>query len=289
MTEIIVKQPRSALSVYRDVIFTKRPGLKEGQSIPRIDARSTGMRIDMGRLKRYREVCGFGLSDQLPLTYLHIMAFPLHMEVLVHESFPLKAIGLVHIRNEITELKPVNTQMTLDCHVWVEGHREVEAGIEFDVHTEFSSGGELVWKGLMTTLRRGGSSEKSTAKKKRTAAKPLGKNLLIENWKVAENMGRRYAGVSGDRNPIHLYPFTAKTLGFKSHIVHGMWTKARTMAALEPMRPDGPVKLSVQFKVPIFLPAKVQLQALRTNNGCKFEVRDGNGEKPHMTGELTSV
>ena len=80
------------------------------------------MRIDMARLKRYREVGGFGLSDQLPLTYLHIMAFPLHMEVIVHESFPLKALGLVHIRNEITELKPVNAQMTLDCHVWVEAN-----------------------------------------------------------------------------------------------------------------------------------------------------------------------
>lgn len=288
MTEIIVKKPRSALSVYRDVIFTKRAGLKEGQSIPRIDARSKGMRIDMGRLKRYREVCGFGLSDQLPLTYPHIMAFPLHMEVMVHETFPLKAIGLVHFRNEITELKPLNAQMTLDCHVWVEGQRQVEAGIEFDIHTEFHSGDELVWKSVMTTLRRGGG-DKAAPKKKREAAKPLGKNLHIETWKVAENQGRMYAGVSGDRNPIHLYPFTAKPLGFKSHIVHGMWTKARTMAALESMRPEGPVTLRVQFKLPVFLPGKVQLQALKTNDRCKFEVRDGTGEKPHMTGEMVAA
>ena len=287
MTEITLKKPRGTLDIYRDVIFTKRSGLKSGQSIPRIDVRQNNIRIDMNKLRRYREVCGFELSDQLPLTFPHILAFPLHMEAMVHETFPLKSIGLVHLRNEIRELKPLNAQMTLNCHVWIEGQREIDAGIEFDINTSFTSQGEVVWESTTTILHR--ISSGSDKKKARQAPEPLGTNLHIENWKIAENQGRRYAGVSGDRNPIHLYPFTAKALGFKTHIVHGMWTKARTMAALEQFRPEGACSLAVQFKLPVFLPGKVQLQMKQGNNTCTFEVRDSKGVKPHMTGVLKAI
>ena len=40
-------------------------------------------------------------------------------------------------------------------------------------------------------------------------------------------------GVSGDRNPIHMHELTAKAFGFPRAIAHGMWTKARCLAALE--------------------------------------------------------
>ncbi len=50
-------------------------------------------------------------------------------------------------------------------------------------------------------------------------------------WRLPGDLGRRYAAVSGDHNPIHLYPLTAKALGFPRQIAHGMWSKARCVAA----------------------------------------------------------
>ena len=57
-------------------------------------------------------------------------------------------------------------------------------------------------------------------------------------WRLPGDLGRRYAAVSGDRNPIHLYPLTAKALGFPRQIAHGMWSLARCVAALENRLPD---------------------------------------------------
>ena len=63
--------------------------------------------------------------------------------------------------------------------------------------------------------------------------------------------------VSGDLNPIHMHPLTAKAFGFPTAIAHGMWTKARCLAALHPRLPDH-FRVEVQFRKPILLPATVQ-------------------------------
>ena len=75
-------------------------------------------------------------------------------------------------------------------------------------------------------------------------------------WRLGGDLGRRYAAVSGDHNPIHLYALTAKALGFSRQIAHGMWSKARCVAALENRLPDA-VTVDVAFKTPIFLPGTV--------------------------------
>ena len=96
--------------------------------------------------------------------------------------------------------------------------------------------------------------------------------------------GRRYAAVSGDHNPIHLYPLTAKALGFPRQIAHGMWTKARGLAALENRLPDA-VSVEVAFKKPILLPGTVTFGA-RTHRRparalARSALRDG---APHLLG-----
>ena len=73
---------------------------------------------------------------------------------------------------------------------------------------------------------------------------------------AARDLGRRYAAVSGDHNPIHLYPLTARALGFRRQIAHGMWTKARSIAAIENRLPDV-VTVAVAFRKPVFLPGTV--------------------------------
>ncbi len=73
---------------------------------------------------------------------------------------------------------------------------------------------------------------------------------------AARDLGRRYASVSGDVNLIHIHPLGAKLLGFPSAIAHGMWTKARCLAALEGRLPEA-FTVEVSFRRPIVLPATV--------------------------------
>ena len=61
----------------------------------------------------------------------------------------------------------------------------------------------------------------------------------LARWPLPAGAGRRYARVSGDYNPIHLWPWTARPFGFRAPILHGYATAARTAHALIAQRLRG--------------------------------------------------
>ena len=101
------------------------------------------------------------------------------------------------------------------------------------------------------------------------------------DWKLPGDLGRRYAGVSGDSNPIRLHSLTARLFGFPSAIAHGMWTKARCLAALERDLPDA-YSVDVEFKRPILLPTTVGFG----RDGDRFAVR--SGDTIHLEGAISA-
>ena len=94
-------------------------------------------------------------------------------------------------------------------------------------------------------------------------------------WRLPGDLGRRYAAVSGDHNPIHLYALTAKAFGFPRQIAHGMWSKARCLAALDGRLPDA-VTVEVAFKKPVLLPGHGRLRV--RPRGGRLRVRAGPAE-----------
>jgi acyl dehydratase len=60
----------------------------------------------------------------------------------------------------------------------------------------------------------------------------------------------RYAGASGDFNPIHIDEQFAKQVGLPGRILHGLWTMAQVARAVTDAAggPDKLERLSVQFR-----------------------------------------
>ncbi len=137
-----------------------------------------------------------------------------------------------------------------------------------------------MWRGESTNLRRGG--EDSSAAKGQDSSEPAALRDEAE-WALPGDLGRRYAGVAGDRNPIHLYGFTAKAFGFPRQIAHGMWTKARCLAQLDTRLPDA-FTVDVAFKRPILLPSKVTFAS--DDEGAAFGVRSTRDDTPHLAGSI---
>ena len=243
--------------------------------------------IDAQHLAAYQKVCGFERSDQLPLTYLHVLAFKLQIEMLLDDGCDFPLLGLVHIDNEITRHKPLSAgdRYELQCRFGpLENHRK---GKLITLLLEAYVDGELVLEGRATNLCRMANPEFDASATPSIASlsverRPL--NNEAERWKLGANLGRRYAKVSGDRNPIHLWKSTAKLLGFKRQIIHGMWSKARLCAAIEPQLGDGPVRVRTEFKQPIFLPGKVHFYQAETANGCRVEIWDTQASRVHLVG-----
>jgi len=73
--------------------------------------------VTRAHVTSYAAVCGFPVKDVVPLTFPHVLAFPLHMAVMSSPDFPFPAIGTVHLANSITRHRPVEIGETLQLEV----------------------------------------------------------------------------------------------------------------------------------------------------------------------------
>jgi acyl dehydratase len=257
-----------------------------GGEIPEgLDLVLAGVKADPADVAAYGRVCGFALRDQLPPTYPHMLAFPLHMAVMSDGSFPFGAVGLVHVENSITQKRPIGIGEEMTIRVEPTKLQPHPKGKTFSLVTEVFVGGEVAWKSTSTMLRRGGSNGDGEAKGEKGFESLPADAPASAEWKLDGGLGRRYAGVSGDRNPIHMHSLTAKPLGFPSAIAHGMWTKARALAQLGNRLPDS-FETEVRFRRPVLLPARVEFASAEQGEEILFAVRDARKGTPHLDGRV---
>lgn len=252
-------------------LATKRGrGLPSGSTIPRIEAAATRL---VPNSAAYAEVCGFPTGDPLPVTYPDVLTRGLQLAVLTHAEFPLPLLGILHVRQRITQARAIRAGEGLSGRAWVEGHRPARRGIEFDLHSVVEADGVELWHGVTTILSRAvrGDGEKRPAPQPTpfTARRSAG-------WTLPPDLGRRYAAVSGDGNPIHLYPLTARLFGFKRPIAHGWWVLARALAELDHEVPEA-CTIEARFVSPVALPGSVIFHAGPTSRGHAFEVLGRKG------------
>jgi acyl dehydratase len=256
-----------------------------GGALPDTRLARSGVTVDPAAVAAYDRVCGFPLSDALPPTYPHMLTFPLQVALMTDRSFPLALPGLVHVRNRIEVLRPVRAHEALDLEVRAERFARHRSGATVDLCASVSAGGAEVWRGRSTYLARGAKApdgapdadvEVAVGDLERPAA----------TWRVPDDAGRRYAKVSGDVNPIHLSGLTAKAFGFKRAIAHGMWVKAKALAALSGRLPDALIA-DVAFKKPLFLPSTVTLAtAPSAEGGWDLAVRNAKSGSEHLVGTV---
>ncbi len=282
-----LSSPPGSLGLYARAAIPLVPGASKlpfvgggGGQVPDTELRLSDVEVDAESLARYARVCGFRLAETLPATYPHILAFPLHMALMTDSSFPFPAVGLVHIQNRIVQHRPIRVSERLDLSVRATPLEDHPKGRQFTLVTQAHAGGELVWEDFSTNLRRGKSAGQEAAKGSRRQPPPPS-----ADWKLDGGLGRRYAAASGDRNPIHMHDLSAKLFGFPRAIAHGMWTKARALAALEGRLPAA-YEVDVAFKKPILLPAAVTFgSAEKSGRVIEFSVRDRKGA-PHLDGSV---
>ncbi|MEU4874111.1 MaoC/PaaZ C-terminal domain-containing protein [Streptomyces sp. NPDC021608] len=281
-----------------------------------------GLRVDLARLAAYERVCAFPTGeDSLPLTYPHVLGFPLAMRLMSGRDFPLPLLGLVHTSIEITRRAALPATGTYELAVHVDRLAPHRKGTEAVVVTELRADGRPagagpVWTSTSTYLARHRTGPDPaegcpTPTADRTAPAPhrptpdaapttrtpdvpepacpfpgragAGPLPVLDEWRLAGDVGRRYGSASGDRNPIHLHALTARLFGFPRAIAHGMWTVARCLAA-HGVPPE--VRVRAEFRAPVLLPGTVVFAA----DGSRFELRrPGEGGRVHVSGRVDAL
>lgn len=300
--ELLDALPSVGVGIARALVPAKRGG-PDGH-LPQRRVMVAGLEQDAERFAAYSRVCGFTVRDHVPATWLHVLTFPLQVHLMAAQDFPLGLAGLVHVANSMTLHRPVgiDEEVTLSSSAAaLRGHR---SGTQVDLLGEARVGEEVVWAGRSTYLARGkrpSDSPEPTADSAADSDPNLPKNArrAVQSspkmgehptalWRLPAGLGRDYAAVSGDVNPIHLSSVTAKAFGFPRAIAHGMWTHARALAALEGRLPSA-YRVEVDFRKPVLLPSTVGFASSRGAEQTDFQVAAKDGSRVHLTGSVRSV
>ncbi len=101
----------------------------------------------------------------------------------------------------------------------------------------------------------------------------------------------KYAGASGDYNPIHTIDEEAKNAGLPGIIAHGMWTMGNLTKLFTRFYEEGFIQdYSIRFKGMVFLNDVITLKATvkeKNQEGLKFAVKAENQHgKETLKGEV---
>lgn len=273
------------------------------QNLPPFTAHWSGARAQPAALRSYLELCedhnpAAGVcvppapapyySFALPPLFIHAMAMPLHLSLLTHPRFSLPLLGLVHLANRTEMLDTVAPGEALDFACTLDGIAASAKGPTFTLHSEARVQGRVVWREQSSYLY----PQRSDPPRHAPSAQPAPAGAPIAEWDVAADAGRRFAVPVRDFNPIHLSDWSARLLGQRSAIAHGLYSAARCLDVLRQHHPMAtPFVLDVQFKRPLPLPARVALHAVPEKKGQRFalqiQVSDStDSAQTHLVGTL---
>ncbi|MEA1028850.1 acyl dehydratase [Pseudomonas sp. Fig-3] len=250
-----------------------------GKTLPQDGLRQV-IQVDPQRLAAYRKVCGFAENGLLPPTYPHVLAFALQMQLLTARDFPFPLLGLIHLSNRIRLLRPMGGVSQVQARVNVQNLQAHPKGAVFDLVTRIDDQLGPLWEAESQMLCKGVQLDGALVEEPLQEIQAL---TEVAHWTAPADIGRQYAKVSGDYNPIHLSGLSARLFGFPTAIAHGLWNKARTLAALDEHLPDANVEIDVTFKKPVRLPSEVTLLASAAGSSGDLRLI-GSGDLEHMVG-----
>lgn len=281
--------------------------------LPEVTYRVRSVRIDAERAASFDHLMGGPATELVHPGVLHVLTFPISLSLMARGDFPFPLLGLVHLRNQVLQHRPVTVGETVDVECRVRDLQPHRKGRTFEaVSTILSRDGEIIATDVSTYLAKGAGgsegspgsegsvrsessagsgdsvgsegsadSESSAGPDSRPTRSPFEPPRPTGRWALDAGTGRRYAEVSGDVNPIHMSGLSAKAFGFPRAIAHGMYTASR---AFTESRVDlsRPLRWDVSFDAPVMLPGTVLVSYDDDREAGTVECvgwRPGRGEK----------
>lgn len=269
-------------------------------------------RINSVHCERYNKAVNWklGIASVIHPNYLQVLTLPMQLEMMINEPFPFKPMGLVHLANhiEVNCLPEQNAKLLLQTSF--NGLTRHKNGWVFALLSEGFVNGKLAISAtsyyltrqrhaqtnkntdLTSTVKIDEANSKTKVVQKNASDMPI-INELLPPFDISCDMnfplgiGRQYARVSGDFNPIHLTRWTAKLMGFKQAIAHGMYSKALCISVVLKQEMENgkgalaqtPMQFSTQFVQPIYLPTSCELNINRDGDQIDFSLTSKSRSK----------
>lgn len=270
------------------MLTLRRKGLAPGESIDLMQASMPSIETDQDLVARWCDMTGYRLEEGLAMPWPFIPAQRLTMALIADPAWPLRAMGMVHIRQTISQYQAVLMNRPYQAKVRVEGHETARQGRLFNFITDIIQDDRHCQTVESRYLVRGGGNPDLPREAPiNRPATPTGPDRYLP-----ANMGRDYARISGDFNPIHLYAWTAKPLGFSRQILHGMAAAAWLAKKMEDKAGWSsflPSRLDIAFKTPMLLPSTIIADIHEIEDQVCGTIWPQQGDAPHIIAWLDKL
>src|SRR5690554_2728609 len=246
----------------------------------------TASPIDTQHLAAYKEQLP-GFVSKVPLTYFYLLAQRAHLALMLDERFPWPILGMVHVANRIEYFAAVDLTLpfTLDVQIEFPARAATRKRVRPIYLVDFYQNDTLIVR--CSSAYQVGSGSKSAERRTDKAAAP---DLTAWDesaaWSLPSHLGRSYAKLSGDYNPIHLHPWLSRWFGFSRPIIHGMYSVARAQASLEASLKTEVQMLDVGFRRPVVLPT--ELKCFHEKDRALVMVTDARCKRSFLEGTFAT-
>lgn len=230
-------------------------------------------RVDGTHLNAFRcLVPGWPHDYLLPPSYPQVVAADLHLRMLGDRRFPFQPMGLVHVSNRIDYLAPLHVDADYQLSATLASGGAHRQGVLVQIDTKLHQDTRLLWQSRIVALKR--MRGKTLQDPQQSSFATAIDTFPRDRYLLPADLGRRYARVAGDLNPIHQRPWLSRPFGFPRPIIHGMWTLAWATQPWLAEHPEQPQTVHAEFRRPIALPSTVQAHGQRDSDGqVQGEVR----------------
>lgn len=242
-------------------------------------------RIDPAAWARFQRATSGSVGNKVSPAYLHTLGFLPSLELMADKEFPLPVLGMVHVYNRFELLEPVWVNEELTVETSVSAPRRHPKGAVVDIHVTGRRGGAPVFEETSVYLAKGAELIDADEGEAVPRIEWQADSLPTAQWRLEPAVGRSYAAVSGDHNPIHLNGVAAKAFGFPRRIAHGMYTAARALNATD-VTSDTYV-WEIQFAKPLLLPSTVDFSLFRDRKSITTAVTRKSDGAPHVISKVT--
>jgi acyl dehydratase len=268
-------EPSTVRAALRLVVqgVRRRGGAPNPEAVPkrRLAVERGAVRVDPARIRRFLAVTGGDripalTADGAPLspTVPGLWETALALELLALAEIGFPAGGLIHLESELVPLRSLYPSDLIRSRVELDRVEAEARGRRLVLKARCWNGaGQLCQESIVSLLARDAAKSSPRPPSPAPPEPESGGWRVVGEWDLAANLGRRYARVSGDFNPIHLWSWSARLLGFRRPLLHGLCVQAIVAHALiaEPLGGDPRAlrRLQISFRAPLFLPARIRL------------------------------
>lgn len=222
---------------------------------------------------RFSNFVGWTGVDLAP-TFPYALLTHLHFSLVNDARFPFPPLGLIHKKETLDLLAPLKPgAWSMRCVL--SSIAAVERGFEVAITSELSIDGVASWRSTTLAFKRTKSTPGGPSK-----PRPPPPNLDgAARWSLPDGHGRAYAALSNNVDPIHMSRWSARLMGHRSALMHGMWLAARGLSA---HGVSAPAQVEFRLLSPVYLPATLAFQ--RTGDG--FGLYSDDGQQTHLLGRV---